>query len=328
MDRDVPVPEPGPGEALVRMRASALNHIDIWIRLGKPSRPKPHTLGADGAGIVEALGPGTEGPAPGHGRRHQPGHLLRRLRGLPARSAVALRALRGARRAPAGHARRLLRRARAQPAPEARAAELRRGRGLPARVRHGLAHADDAGAPAAGRVDARLGRGLGRRQRRRHARLLARRARDRDGLARRRAGRRARARRARDDQPPQRRRARGRARADRRPRRRRRLRARRRRHLGDLDRGAAPRRAARDHGRDDGRQSARAAAPHLLEAARRARLDDGERLGVPRGHAPLRPGAHPAAGRLGAAARGRAGAQRRLEAGEQNGKLVLEIADA
>ena len=56
VDRDLPVPEPGRGEALVRMRASALNRIDIWIRLGKPSRPKPHTLGADGAGVVEALG--------------------------------------------------------------------------------------------------------------------------------------------------------------------------------------------------------------------------------------------------------------------------------
>jgi NADPH:quinone reductase-like Zn-dependent oxidoreductase len=65
VDRDVPVPEPGPGEARVRMRASALNHIDIWIRLGKPSRPKPHTLGADGAGVVDELGPGTEGPEPG-----------------------------------------------------------------------------------------------------------------------------------------------------------------------------------------------------------------------------------------------------------------------
>jgi NADPH:quinone reductase-like Zn-dependent oxidoreductase len=61
----IPEPEPAPGEALVRMHASALNRIDVWIRLGKPSRPKPHTLGADGAGVVEALGPGTEGPAPG-----------------------------------------------------------------------------------------------------------------------------------------------------------------------------------------------------------------------------------------------------------------------
>ena len=201
-----PVPEPGPGEALVRMRASALNHIDIWIRLGKPSRPKPHTLGADGAGVVEALGPDTEGAEPGHRGRDQPRHLLRRLRGLPARPAVAVRALRGARRARRRHARRLLRRARAQPPPEARAAELRRGGGLPARVRDRLAHADDARAPAARRVGARLGRGLGRRQRRRDARLRARRARDRDGLARRRARGRARARRRRDDQPPRRRR--------------------------------------------------------------------------------------------------------------------------
>lgn len=61
----ISVPEPGPGEALVRMHASALNRIDVWIRLGKPSRPKPHTLGADGAGVVEALGPTTEGPEPG-----------------------------------------------------------------------------------------------------------------------------------------------------------------------------------------------------------------------------------------------------------------------
>ena len=61
----IPTPEPGPGEALVRMHASALNRIDVWIRLGKPSRPKPHTLGADGAGVVESLGPATEGPAPG-----------------------------------------------------------------------------------------------------------------------------------------------------------------------------------------------------------------------------------------------------------------------
>ena len=60
------------------MRASALNRIDIWIRLGKPSRPKPHTLGADGAGVVEALGPDTEGPEPGTRGRHQPGPLLRR----------------------------------------------------------------------------------------------------------------------------------------------------------------------------------------------------------------------------------------------------------
>ena len=55
---DVPDPEPGPGEALVALRAAAVNHLDIWIRKGLPSVPKPRTLGADGAGIVQALGEG------------------------------------------------------------------------------------------------------------------------------------------------------------------------------------------------------------------------------------------------------------------------------
>jgi NADPH:quinone reductase-like Zn-dependent oxidoreductase len=62
---DVPDPTAGPGEVLVRLRASALNHLDVWIRKGLPSVPKPRILGADGAGIVEALGEGVEGFEPG-----------------------------------------------------------------------------------------------------------------------------------------------------------------------------------------------------------------------------------------------------------------------
>jgi len=62
---DVPDPSPGPGEVLVRIRASALNHLDVWIRKGLPSVPKPRILGADGAGVVEALGPGVDGLEPG-----------------------------------------------------------------------------------------------------------------------------------------------------------------------------------------------------------------------------------------------------------------------
>ncbi len=53
---EAPDPLPGPGEVLVRLRASALNHLDVWIRKGLPSVPKPRILGADGAGVVEALG--------------------------------------------------------------------------------------------------------------------------------------------------------------------------------------------------------------------------------------------------------------------------------
>jgi NADPH:quinone reductase-like Zn-dependent oxidoreductase len=48
---EVPDPVAGPGEVLVRLHASALNHLDIWIRKGLPSVPKPRILGADGAGV-------------------------------------------------------------------------------------------------------------------------------------------------------------------------------------------------------------------------------------------------------------------------------------
>jgi NADPH:quinone reductase-like Zn-dependent oxidoreductase len=58
---DVPDPEPGAGEVLVAMRAAGLNHLDIWVRKGLPSVPKPRILGADGAGVVAALGEGAEG---------------------------------------------------------------------------------------------------------------------------------------------------------------------------------------------------------------------------------------------------------------------------
>jgi NADPH:quinone reductase-like Zn-dependent oxidoreductase len=62
---DVPEPQPVAGEVLVRMRTASLNHLDIWVRQGLPSVPKPHILGADGAGVVEALGEGVDGFAAG-----------------------------------------------------------------------------------------------------------------------------------------------------------------------------------------------------------------------------------------------------------------------
>jgi NADPH:quinone reductase-like Zn-dependent oxidoreductase len=58
---EAPDPEPGPGQVLVRLHASALNHLDVWIRKGMPSVPKPRILGADGAGVVAALGEGVSG---------------------------------------------------------------------------------------------------------------------------------------------------------------------------------------------------------------------------------------------------------------------------
>jgi zinc-binding alcohol dehydrogenase/oxidoreductase len=58
---EVPDPVARPGQVLVRLRAASLNHLDVWVRKGQPSVPKPRILGADGAGIVEALGDGVEG---------------------------------------------------------------------------------------------------------------------------------------------------------------------------------------------------------------------------------------------------------------------------
>jgi zinc-binding alcohol dehydrogenase/oxidoreductase len=62
---DVPDRVAGPGEVLIRLRAASLNHLDLWVRKGLPSVPKPRILGADGAGLVEALGEGVDGFAVG-----------------------------------------------------------------------------------------------------------------------------------------------------------------------------------------------------------------------------------------------------------------------
>lgn len=64
---DVGVPEPGPGEALVRVRACAVNHVDIDMRNGTSRLPLtlPHTLGFEIAGEVAELGPGVSGVAVG-----------------------------------------------------------------------------------------------------------------------------------------------------------------------------------------------------------------------------------------------------------------------
>ena len=58
---EVEDPVAGPGEVLIRLKAASLNHLDIWLRQGLPSVPKPRILGADGAGVVEALGEGADG---------------------------------------------------------------------------------------------------------------------------------------------------------------------------------------------------------------------------------------------------------------------------
>lgn len=57
----VPVPEPGPGQVRLRVEAAAMNHLDLWVRRGLPvETPMPHIGGSDVAGVVDAVGPGSE----------------------------------------------------------------------------------------------------------------------------------------------------------------------------------------------------------------------------------------------------------------------------
>jgi len=60
---DFPDPKPQQGEVLVRVRACALNHLDLWVRGGLPGYKIrfPHILGCDVAGEIAALGPGVSG---------------------------------------------------------------------------------------------------------------------------------------------------------------------------------------------------------------------------------------------------------------------------
>lgn len=59
--QEIAAPSPQPGEALVRLHASALNRRDLAIITGKHANTKlPCVLGADGAGVVEAIGEGVD----------------------------------------------------------------------------------------------------------------------------------------------------------------------------------------------------------------------------------------------------------------------------
>ncbi len=64
---ELAAPVPGTGEVLVRLRAAAFNRLDRFTLGGIPGVPVPlpHVLGSDGAGVIAAVGPGSDGPAPG-----------------------------------------------------------------------------------------------------------------------------------------------------------------------------------------------------------------------------------------------------------------------
>jgi NADPH:quinone reductase-like Zn-dependent oxidoreductase len=60
---DLPAPEPQAGDVRVRVKAAALNRLDIWVRNGWPGIrvPLPHVTGSDAAGDIDKVGPGVTG---------------------------------------------------------------------------------------------------------------------------------------------------------------------------------------------------------------------------------------------------------------------------
>jgi NADPH2:quinone reductase len=62
---ELPIPEPGPGQVLIRVEAIGVNFIDVYFRKGVYKATMPLTPGSEAAGTVEKLGPGVTGFAEG-----------------------------------------------------------------------------------------------------------------------------------------------------------------------------------------------------------------------------------------------------------------------
>lgn len=62
---EIETPEPARDEVRVRLKASALNHMDLWVTKGMPKPHVPHVPGADGAGVIDTVGEDVTGFAPG-----------------------------------------------------------------------------------------------------------------------------------------------------------------------------------------------------------------------------------------------------------------------
>jgi NADPH:quinone reductase-like Zn-dependent oxidoreductase len=62
---DVPDPRPRQDQVLLRIRACAMNHLDLWVRKGIPGSPLPHILGSDIAGEIAEVGEYITGFKPG-----------------------------------------------------------------------------------------------------------------------------------------------------------------------------------------------------------------------------------------------------------------------
>jgi S-(hydroxymethyl)glutathione dehydrogenase/alcohol dehydrogenase len=67
--RELELIEPRVGEVRVRMLAAGVCHSDLHVRDGEWDRPTPIVMGHEGAGVVEAVGPGVSAPVSGSSSR-------------------------------------------------------------------------------------------------------------------------------------------------------------------------------------------------------------------------------------------------------------------
>jgi NADPH:quinone reductase-like Zn-dependent oxidoreductase len=83
---DVPDPQPRKDQVLVRVKACAMNHLDLWVRKGIPGVKLPHILGSDVAGEIVEVGEYVTGFKPGQrvllAPMHFCGHCTRCVAGL------------------------------------------------------------------------------------------------------------------------------------------------------------------------------------------------------------------------------------------------------
>ena len=72
---EAPEPSVGPGDVLLRLKAAALNHLDLWVRSGDRERniSLPHIPGSDGAGIIHSVGQSVTSFKPGDAVLISPG---------------------------------------------------------------------------------------------------------------------------------------------------------------------------------------------------------------------------------------------------------------
>jgi NADPH:quinone reductase-like Zn-dependent oxidoreductase len=72
---EMPAPEAEDGKVLIKLKAAALNHLDLWVRKGIPGLKLkfPHIMGSDGSGVVEETGSGVKGIASGDSVLLDPG---------------------------------------------------------------------------------------------------------------------------------------------------------------------------------------------------------------------------------------------------------------